>query len=848
MLAFFQKSLTNHISYVKISDASLTHFYVIQFEGLKGRSSDIAIQLQQIAEFKYKPATISTSLSKDGEYKKINGSILKTKKLFETDNLALQNDVFLSGYSLEETIIKNATNWDDIDEKDKEKGKDKERGKDKAKEMEKGKDKEMENEILEKIEFQKETKVFCHIFSIIGVGKIHICENEILLFLNSVDDITRYFSLLMHYIYPNTPHVLTKEEERFIKNNTLVQEMKRTTKLFNYSYATERTLERSYLILDYWQTLPCLYFSLYGSIYILDIYDNLKKVSELTESSDETDPIIDQGFYNIYTNAFTSIEDVKNQNTQFLLPKTTALVSKNKEGEISIYTPVGNIYIDEIIDDMFIRQSYRPSRKITNPVFSRVAMDATRIKDTKKAIRTLIAQKDVRRFCKDLDIDYLLNMPETKQKMILQECKKLKDSYLATFFVKMISMPSQYDETNPIIIELTDESGGGDGGVGVSGPIVKDKKLALEENLEKEKAQIDVFHNDRKDMRKFNFYSSVTKTLDQLKVYSRDVEKRVHKAGSITNAWMKCWEMIHTFNLVPVDHPDTFTIFCNAEFPGAFILALNHYIKTCTNSKKYEWYANSLWPGDGKGANKEIFKDSFKLYEKYPNRWLMNAENGGSVLDPKMIKIIEDRLADKVDLYTSDIGIGAEFNEEAEAPLNLGQIICALKTLKEGGTMVCKMFLFFKPFNMSLLRLLCNVFKHFYVTKPMASRGGNSEIYIIGKGYKKDQGVIDTLMDALVHWNKASVNTYITPITEDFYVKLVYALYYIYGRQLHFLKKNMDIVKALYGYFKGRETSKINDVDIKNAGESEEFNFRQHLVNTWKIKYPVPYLLKDYDL
>ena len=135
MLAFLQNSITNHISYLKISDTSLKHFYVIQFEGLKGRSSDIAIQLQQIVEFNYKNATMSTSLSKDGEYKKINGVILKIKKLFETEKLALQNDVFLSGYSLEESVIKNATNWDDIDEKEKEKEKEKvkEKGKEKSK-------------------------------------------------------------------------------------------------------------------------------------------------------------------------------------------------------------------------------------------------------------------------------------------------------------------------------------------------------------------------------------------------------------------------------------------------------------------------------------------------------------------------------------------------------------------------------------------------------------------------------------------------------------------------------------------------------------------------------------------
>jgi len=811
---FLQNSVTNHLSYLKICDTSLKHFYVIQFDSLKGRSSDITIQLQQVVGFNYKYRDISTSFSKDGEYKKINGTIFKTKKLFETQKLALQKDVFLAGYSLEESIVENTINWADETDDD-------------------------TKSVKKRIEFQKETKGFCHSFSIPSVGKIHIYENEILLFLNSVDDIVQYVGLLMHYIYPNTLYILTKEYEQYIKNNILVRHMKETTKLFNYSYTTESTLERSYFITNYSETLPCLYFSLYKDIYILDIYDNLKKIGQLDDEED----IVDQGFFNIITNKFMSIEDVKNQNTQTFLPKTGALVYKTKDGNFKIYTPLRNIYIDEIIDNMFIRRLYRPFRELTNLIFSRDAMNETRIKDTKKIINILSAQKDVKRFCKNLDIDYLLSMPESKQKMILEQCQKIKNSHLANFFAKMILMPSQYDESKPIIIELTD------GPLDLSSVIIADKKLALEENLEKEKAEIDVFHNDRKDMKKFNFYSSVTKKLDQLKVYAREVEKRVHKSGSITNAWMKCWEMAKEFNLVPVDHPDTFTIFCNAEFPGAFILALNHYIKTQTKSKNYEWFANSLWPGDGKGANKEIFKDSFDLYKKYPDRWLMNAKNGGSVLDPKMIKIIEDRLANKVDLYTSDIGIGAEFDEEkAEAPLNLGQIICGLKTLKDGGTMVCKMFLFFKPFNMSLLRLLCNVFTHFYVTKPMASRGGNSEIYIIGKGYKKDQHVIDTLMNALKSWNEESIKTYITPITEDFYVKLVYALYYIYGRQLHFLKKNMDIVKALYDYFKGREASKINDFDIKNAGESEEFNFRQEIVNTWKFKYPVPNLLKEDDL
>ena len=819
---FFQRSLTNHSIYAKTCKLPCKHFYVVEFEGLQGRMADITLQLKNVVEFTYKSEQRKVSLSKDGQYKKVNGNVVRTKKLFETDKCIFQNDVFVFGYSLEEesTVLRG---WAD----------------DETTEV-----KAAGDVGDDKINFQKETVELVQLFTNPNV-KIQIYVDRIVMTLNSDINMDQYFSLIIQCIYPFTIYFLTKDEEKFVKNNTVVQEMKRTTRIFDYSYITDRKEYGSsvtYVINDYLKTIPCLRFSLNGNIYTLDQYDNLKKLGQMPTAMEE---IIDQGFLNTHTNEFTSIEDV--QKIENLLPKTSALgyKSKGKDGSdnIKIYTPVGNIYIDEIVDFMFTRRSYRPYRKMINHIFSRQAMDATRVKDTKKVIRTLIAQKDVRKFCKDLNIDYLLKMSVPKQKLILQECKKIPNSYLATFFVNMLSISSRYDEGKPIVIELTD------GPLDLSATVINGKKLALEKDLEAEKAQIDVFHNNRKDARKFNFYSSVTKTLDQLKVYSREVEKRVHKPGSITNAWMKCWEMIHTFDLVPVDHPDTFTIFCNAEFPGAFILALNHYIKTSTKSKKYEWYANSLWPGDGKGTNKEIFKDSFKLYEKYPDRWLMNDKNGGSVLDPKMIWIIEDRLMDSVDLYTSDIGIGAEFDEEeAEAPLNLGQIICALKTLKRGGTMVCKMFLFFKPFNMSLLRLLCNVFEHFYVTKPIASRGGNSEIYIIGKGYKKNQDIIDTLMHSLKTWDKKSVDTYITPITEDFYVKLVYALYYIYKRQLLFLKKNMDIVKAVYDYFKGREPKYINASDIEKTSESGEFNFRKTLMDIWKNKFPVSPLLKADDL
>ena len=367
----------------------------------------------------------------------------------------------------------------------------------------------------------------------------------------------------------------------------------------------------------------------------------------------------------------------------------------------------------------------------------------------------------------------------------------------------------------------------------------------MDSELEKEKVNIDIFHDYHVNKEKSDFYNLSIKFLDKLKLYSKEVQKKVHVSGSITNAWMKCWEMINVFDLVPKDHSKEFTIFCNAEFPGAFILALNHYIKTETVNKEYEWYANSLWPDNHK--NKEIFKDHFKLYEKYQDKWLMTPENTGDVTNLKMVKIIEDRLSEKVDLYTSDIGTGVEENQETnETDYNLGQVICGLKTLKNGGTMVCKMFSFFKPFNMSLLKLLTKLFSEFYLTKPMSSRPANSEIYIIGKGYTKNQDVIDVLVEYLIHWKEDSIYEFIEPITEDFYLKMVYILYYVYERQIYFLKKNMCFVKALYD----KKINKFFQIFKNNLLKEQvsELDKRQEVVDEWKEKFPIPFLEKRYDL
>ena len=90
-------------------------------------------------------------------------------------------------------------------------------------------------------------------------------------------------------------------------------------------------------------------------------------------------------------------------------------------------------------------------------------------------------------------------------------------------------------------------------------------------------------------------------------------------------------------------------------------------------------------------------------------------------------------------LATSDAGIDVSedySNQECDTSLlNYGQIIAAILALAPGGHMVTKQYTFNRPFSRSLIALVSLLFDEAYVVKPVTSRPGNSEVYIVGKGF-----------------------------------------------------------------------------------------------------------------
>ena len=138
-----------------------------------------------------------------------------------------------------------------------------------------------------------------------------------------------------------------------------------------------------------------------------------------------------------------------------------------------------------------------------------------------------------------------------------------------------------------------------------------------------------------------------------------------------------------------------------------------------------------------------ILGDTYGLYAQNRDQWLMDPGMRGDVTDVPSIRELVRRARTKlgeVDLYTSDAGIDVSEDyagqERLTARLNLGQIVVGLMALRVGGTLVTKMFTFVHPYTLSVIGVCASLFNTLYVTKPKTSRVTNSEIYLVGIGFR----------------------------------------------------------------------------------------------------------------
>ena len=268
------------------------------------------------------------------------------------------------------------------------------------------------------------------------------------------------------------------------------------------------------------------------------------------------------------------------------------------------------------------------------------------------------------------------------------------------------------------------------------GRLLADRASAVARRLEAAKRELDPYEGDPLRIRAFQL-------LDPLAPLRGRVGR---EAGgqAVTNAWLKMYELAEHFDfpgrLLGPGGAGTLRVFFNAELPGAFVSAVNHHLAVRRPGARLEWAASSLWPGGGEGLG-----DDYGVYAGAPDRWLMGPSLRGDVTDATelaaLVAAARGRLGGAADLYTSDVGIGLVGGEYAHceellARAHLGQILAGLASLRAGGALVAKTYTFLEPYSVALLGECAALFEEFQVVKPRASRPRNSEVYLVGLGYR----------------------------------------------------------------------------------------------------------------
>jgi len=261
----------------------------------------------------------------------------------------------------------------------------------------------------------------------------------------------------------------------------------------------------------------------------------------------------------------------------------------------------------------------------------------------------------------------------------------------------------------------------------------------------------------------------------------------------ISVAWLKSYEMYNYYNINELGTTVKSLHIC--ELPGNFISSLYYYCQS--KNINLEWIGQSLkW--DVKNSGTKPFGDDFGYVKKYPKNWDF-ATGNGDITNVDNIKHYINKYKN-IDLVTSDCGddCSKDFTKQEESltKLYIGQFLCALGTLREGGIYISKTFTFFTLPMIQILYLGQLFFDNFSINRTLTSKPTTGELYIIGIGFRKNTvNNFDMILDKLLERyenNKPLINNAF--LNEEFLDNINYF------QKIVIMRRIINVNKALYGY------------------------------------------------
>ncbi|CAI2349543.1 unnamed protein product [Caenorhabditis sp. 36 PRJEB53466] len=202
-------------------------------------------------------------------------------------------------------------------------------------------------------------------------------------------------------------------------------------------------------------------------------------------------------------------------------------------------------------------------------------------------------------------------------------------------------------------------------------------------------------------------------------------------------AFLKLCEIFDNF---PTDifQKKDFRSFHLCEGPGYFIEATYYHFLRSKSPGTWSWAANTLNPYfENTSCLDKLVDDSH--IRRHMNKWFFGPDDDGDVAKLTEKYLNEHKLSGTFDLVTADGSTNTNGREHEKerivAKIIRAEVQTALQLLRTGGRLVLKVFRFCNPDTQDVMRVLADNFSTIKAFKPISSRPGSSEKYIICDGF-----------------------------------------------------------------------------------------------------------------
>jgi cap1 methyltransferase len=213
-------------------------------------------------------------------------------------------------------------------------------------------------------------------------------------------------------------------------------------------------------------------------------------------------------------------------------------------------------------------------------------------------------------------------------------------------------------------------------------------------------------------------------------------------------------------------------------------------------------------------------------------------ENGydgtGNILSTANFVHCCETYGSSMDLITADGGFdfSDNFNDQERVmiPLLYAQICYAVCMQKRGGHFVLKVFDCFRQSTIEMIYLLTSFYRNVYISKPHTSRSGNSEKYIVCKGF---------IHESNAPFYTHMYRTFMEITTTRLNVERILSI----DIPLQFLTK-MEEYNAIFGQYQISNihyTLSLLDRHMKPEKIDSMVKYNVSKCITWCIKHHVPY-------